>query len=86
MEDMMQDDQKLTGPLATTKAADPAGDIKAPETNAKLDISDAIDRGVEAWFGKVGRNSPLSRNTAALNHVADSLPMLKETLNREFGK
>ena len=45
-----------------------------------------VDRVIDAWFGKVRLNTPLSRSTVALNYVTQQLPALKESLKKEIGE
>ncbi len=66
--------------MAPVTAADASATIATEDhqtaSTVASDVSDAID----AWWTKVSRNSPLSRNTAALNYVREKLPELKAAL------
>lgn len=78
-------DTKVEGADATLPetTAPAVTEDAAVEEAAPAEPVDPVDAAIAAWWRKVGRNSPLSRNTAAYNYVSGSLPLLKSLLKGE---
>ena len=73
-------------PVAETHAVAPVAPVKIAVTTAKSTVSQsAWDHAVGEWIDLHIRSSPIAQGThGAWEHLLDSLPKLKELLEREL--
>lgn len=79
----MQEENEQISPAATGEGSDlpPVVEDEKPVEG----FDELIARGVEGWVAAYIRNSPMSRNTSAYNHLMASLPGLPSFIRKELG-
>ncbi len=86
----MEDKRELpTTKLSTAK--EPVVETKTEAVEAPAEVEDRrsplekkVDNVVDTWVASTYRNSPISRDTKAFNHLRSSVPSLKKALLEEF--
>ena len=70
----------IGGAAAISNEVVTEADPVVQEAPVEEETLDATDKAIAAWWRKVSMNTPLSRNTVALNYVSEKLPLLKNLL------
>lgn len=63
----------------------PSTEEKKPQAKVNL-LEEKIDAVLNNWVNSTYRNSPISRDTSAYNHLRSRLPDLKSALIKELKK
>jgi hypothetical protein len=89
MEDNMIQDKDQISSTAADQADENLPPVVEGEGNDTVETQDplvaVIARGTEAWAAAVIRNSPVSRDTPAYNHLVAALSELPSFIRKELG-
>jgi hypothetical protein len=74
--------KELSTPTKTEAPKAPVVSAEVIDTRSPLEVK--VDDLVENWVISTYRNSPISRDTKAYNHLRSKLPALKAAIMEEF--